>query len=206
MTVTPDDIVDTALELADAGSWEALRLHQVAERLGIGLDDIHAHFPEKEALAEAWFDRADRAMLARAGQPELGLLLRRERVEELVMTWLDALAPHRRVTRQMILGKMEPGHLHVQIPGLLRVSRTVQWLREAAGLDAPLPRRALEESALTAIYLATFAVWMTDSTPASRRTREFLRARLEQAGRLAPWRMVPVPRGAQPGDAGEGSG
>jgi hypothetical protein len=55
------------------------------------------------------------------------------------------LAQHRRVTRQTIRRKIDPGHLYDQMNGLLRVRRTVQWLREAAGCDAELPRRALEE-------------------------------------------------------------
>jgi hypothetical protein len=74
----------------------------------------------------------------------------------------------------MIYGKLEPSHLHLQIPGLMRVSRTVQWMREAAGRDATYLRRALEESALTSIYLATFAHWMNDSSSGSSRTSRFL--------------------------------
>ena len=40
------------------------------------------------------------------------------------------------ITRGMLAYKLEPGHLHLQLPGLVRVSRTVQWFREAAGEEA----------------------------------------------------------------------
>ena len=73
----------------------------------------------------------------------------------------------------MIYGKMEPGHLHVQIPGVLRISRTVQWIREAAQLDATYVRRALEETGLTSIYLMTFFYWMKDDTPKSEKNKSF---------------------------------
>jgi hypothetical protein len=74
----------------------------------------------------------------------------------------------------MILSKLEPGHIHIQFPGLMRVSRTVQWMREAAGYDASFPRRAVEEVAHTSVYLATFTYWMSDESPQSERTRRFL--------------------------------
>ena len=100
------------------------------------------------------------------------------------MTWLGALAAHKRVTRQIIFGKMEPGHLHVQIPALLRVSRTVQWFREAAHRDATYLRRALEESALTSIYLITFFYWLQDDSESATRTAALLDRLLSGAGRL----------------------
>jgi hypothetical protein len=90
------------------------------------------------------------------------------------MTWLGALYPYRKTTRQMIFGKLEPGHIHIQIPGLIRISRTVQWMREAAGRNATYIRRALEETGLTTIYLAAFTHWMNDSSSGSTNTGRFL--------------------------------
>lgn len=172
--VTADQIVNTAVELGEQKSWKAVRLHDVATGLGITLNDVHAHFREKEDIVEAWFERADRAMLRIARAPDFSFLTPRQRLHRLVMAWLASLYPYRKATRQMIYGKLEPGHLHLQIPGLMRVSRTVQWMREAAGRDATYLRRALEESALTSIYLATFAHWMNDSSSGSSRTSRFL--------------------------------
>ncbi|MGH8514785.1 MAG: TetR/AcrR family transcriptional regulator, partial [Gammaproteobacteria bacterium] len=102
-----------------------------------------------------------------------------------IMAWLNALASHRRVTRQMISGKFEPGHLHIQIPGIMRVSRTVQWFREAAHRDAAYVQRAFEEVATTSIYLATFCYWMHDDSPGSSTTEAFLERLLGIAERFA---------------------
>jgi AcrR family transcriptional regulator len=167
-------IIDAAIVLAEHGSWETVRLHAVAARLGVSLDDIRGVFREKEDIVEAYFDRADEAMLRAAEAPGFFDLPTRVRLHRVIMAWLEALAPHRRVTRQMIGGKLEPGHLHIQIPGLLRISRTVQWMREAAYRDASYLRRALEEVATTSIYLATFCYWMGDGSPDSTDTRRFL--------------------------------
>ena len=171
---TRDKIVDAALDLAGRRSWESLRLHDVAAELQLDLNDVRAHFREKEEIVDAWFDRADAAMLQAGTESGVADLSARERLHRLIMAWLAALAPYRRVTRQMIYGKFEPGDVHYQFAGLLRVSRTVQWLREAAHRDAVLPWRAFEETGLTAIYLATFFYWMRDDSENAARTSAFL--------------------------------
>lgn len=180
-------IVDTAVAIAERSNWETVRLFDIAAELNISLDDIRAYFREKEDLVDAWFDRADSQMLRASETVEFLSLPPRERLQELIMAWLDVLATHRKVVRQMIGGKLEPGHLHIQIPAIMRVSRTVQWMREAAQRDATFVRRALEETALTTIYLATFAYWMQDDSENSQNTRDFLAHKLKYAESLDHW-------------------
>lgn len=172
--MTREAIVDAALELASHHGWESIRLHEVAAECGTGLDDIRQHFGDKDDIIDAWFDRADGAMLQRHDNGALAGLSARERLFELITTWLDGLAPYQRVTREMIGHKMEFGHVHVQFPAVLRISRTVQWIREGARLDAPLPRRALEEAALTALFVKTFLYWLHDDSPGQENTRKWL--------------------------------
>jgi ubiquinone biosynthesis protein COQ9 len=183
--VTRDAIVDAALELADAGNWERLRLHEVADRLGCTLGDIHEHFREKEEIVDAWLDRADQAMLAVPGEAD---------VRTLVLAWLDALAPYRRVTREMVAVRLEPGHLHHQIPSLLRISRTVQWMREAAERDHGFIARALDETACTALCITVFTHWLFDSSPGQQATRKRLDALLETSTRLRAALGLPAGR------------
>ncbi len=181
---TRDAVVDAAIELAESSSWEAVRLFDVAVKMKISLNDMRFHFREKEELVDAWFDRADSAMLKLSENADFLALPHQERLNDLIMVWLDALSVHRNVTRQMIGAKLEPGHVHIQIPAIMRVSRTVQWVREAAQRDATCVRRALEETALTTIYLATFVCWMNDASNDSQNTREFLRHKLQLAETL----------------------
>lgn len=85
-------ILDTALSLAEARGWERLQLYEVADALGIGMDAIARHYPDKDALVDAWFARAEQAMLARARDEDLAALLPAERLEELLVAWLRALS------------------------------------------------------------------------------------------------------------------
>lgn len=171
--VSAGQVLDAALELARDRHWEKVRLADVAARLGCGLHDIHAHYPDKEALVDAWWDRADSAMLS---APIDGLDLA-ARVETLVLAWLETFAAHRETARQMLEVRLEPGHLHIQIPTLIRTSRTVQWLREAAGMHQPLPFRAIDETAMTTLFVATCLRWLRSGDEET--VRRMLRKGLE---------------------------
>ena len=180
-----EKIVDTALALAEKQSWEAVRLYDVAIEINVTLVDVHIHFREKEEIADAWFDRADSAMLVQAGQPDFLILSPRERLHRAMMTWFTVLAEHRRPTREMIFGKLEFGHVHYQVSGALRVSRTVQWMREAARRRVNLPRRAFEEAGLTGMYLMTFFYWMYDDSVDSMCTARLLDRLLNRAEKIS---------------------
>ena len=187
---TPDlreRILDCAVELAEEGSWESVRLHQVAERLGVELADIQAYFGEKDQLIDAWFDRADRAALTATRAAGFDSLPAAARLEAVILAWLDHLAPHRRVAREMICAKAEFGHIHIQVPALMRISRTVQWFREAAGCRDSLPLRAIAESTHTGIYLLAFTHWMYDDSPSAERTRRLLDWLLNKTAFILPW-------------------
>lgn len=172
-------LLDAALRCAADRHWEAVRLADVAAALDIPLADVHAHLPDKETLVDLLWDRADASLLSKAGDPSLTAAEIPARIEQLVFAWLEPLAPYRRTVREMLLVRLEPGHLHIQLPTLLRISRTVQWLREAAGLRAAFAWRALEESALTALFIATVIAWLRDG--GERNARDILHAGL-QAG------------------------
>lgn len=180
-----NQILDTAIELAEETSWEKLHLHEVAARLGRPLTDIHTYFAQKDDLVEAWYDRADQAMLCISEAADFASWSTEERLYNLIMAWLDFLASHKRVSQDMLLYKLEPAHLHLQLQGLLRISRTVQWLREAARLSTTHLQRIVEEVGLTSIYLMTFVYWMTDRSEGQVKTREFLARRLRGAGKCA---------------------
>ena len=188
---TTDQIVGTAVELGERRSWEAVRLHDVAVALGITLDEVRAHFQKKDDIVNAWFERADNTMLQMAQASDFSYLTTRQRLHRLIMTWLNAFHPYRKTTRQMIYGKLGPGHIQTQATGLMRVSRTVERMREAAIREAIYIRRALEDSGLAAIYLAAFFYWMNDNSPGSARTSRFLEGCLLVADKLG--RLVLFP-------------
>jgi AcrR family transcriptional regulator len=177
-------IIDSAVHLASNSSWESLRLHEIATDLDISLADIYVFFAEKEQISDAWFERADKHMLSTTNNSIFTTLSNQQKFQNLLMAWLDSLAINQKVTRQMIMNKLEPGHLHIQLPALIRISRTVQWLREASNQNSRLPWRAFDETVMTSIYLVTFCCWLTDDSPMYQRTKRCLDKQLNLATTL----------------------
>lgn len=176
-------ILDAALALAAETGWEGVRLRLIADRLGVPMSDIARHYRDLDAVADAWFARLRDAAIAR---PPRGFARRPavERVFTVMMRWFDAAAPHRRTTGAMLAAKLWPFHPHHWAPMAFSLSRIVQWFREAALLDATGRRRQAEEIALTAVFLATLAVWLNDDSADQTVTRRFLANRLAGGDRL----------------------
>ncbi len=199
-TGTAETILHAALAEAETTGWAGLRLHRVAATLGLSLDEVYAHYRDADALAEVWLSTADRAMLAAAAAPGFARRPARERLERTLLAWLGALAPYRRTAAAMLLGKLYPGHPHHAAGLVFRLSRTVQWWRDAARLDAPPPRRQVEEIALTALFVAAVARWATDRSSGQARARAWVVGSLRAADALAARllarrRAVAAPRG-----------
>jgi ubiquinone biosynthesis protein COQ9 len=186
-------IVQTALRLGEqAGSWDGVHVHAVACEAGIPLDELNRHFGGKDEIAEGFFDLADEAMLANARQPGWAQLRASERLFRAITAWLDVLAPHKRLVRQMLGYKLQPEHIHLQVRGVARISRTVQWFRETAMLPATGWRRELEEAVLTSIYLATFSAWLMEPSGSGERSKRLLRSLLQRVDDGVRW--VPILR------------
>jgi AcrR family transcriptional regulator len=176
-------VLGAVIELAEKVGWENVRLRIIAERLDVPLAEIASHFRDLDAVADAWFRRARQQMLDPV-PPEFGAPPARQRLETLLLRWFDATSTHRRVSVQMLAGKLWPFHPHHWAPLIFDLSRTILWLRDAAALDAGSPRRELEEVGLTWLFLLTLLVWANDESEGQARTRRFLQRRLADADAL----------------------
>ncbi|MEQ8664991.1 MAG: TetR/AcrR family transcriptional regulator [Rhodospirillales bacterium] len=177
-------LLDIALAQAETDGWENLRLRKVADAAGITLAELCRHYRDTDALADAWFRRARDAMLAPMPDDFLAQPAA-ERLGMLMMRWFDALAPHRRVTAEMIGAKLWPFHPHHYVPAVFHLSRHIQCWRDAARLDAGGRRRQIEEIALTALFLGTLRTWCRDDGDGQADTRAYLTRQLERADALA---------------------
>ncbi|WP_372627756.1 TetR/AcrR family transcriptional regulator [Arsukibacterium sp.] len=161
--LTIQHILDQALVMAEHSGWGHLQLTELANSLKVSVAELAQLVNQKDELTDAWFDRADEAMLS----TELaGANTKAEKLELAIRSWLNALAPYQQVTRQMLYYKLEPGHVHLQGAALLRISRTVQWLRELAGLQASGASRISQELALSGLFVSIFIGWLADTSPA----------------------------------------
>lgn len=184
-----ESVLDATLDLAARDGWDSVHLHDVAQALDVPLSHVYRLFDGKDAVGEALFDRADRALLQCCEAPDWSGLAVRERLERAIWAWLAALAPHQDTARAILRYRLQPEHVHLQLLGATRVSRTVQWIREAALIRSTSWRREVEEAALTAVYLTVFARWLLDDSPMQASSRVLLH-RLLAAGEAGALRFL----------------
>ena len=172
-------VLKIALEMAVITKWYDLSLSDVAFRSGFTLNEVRSSFTDTDAIANAWFENALDTMLS---QPPKGfeLLPVRERMEMLLLRWFDTFTPHREATISMLRSKFHLPHFQYWGPLIFSLSRHVQLWRDASGLRAHGRQRRIEEIGLTAVFLATLAVWCRDTSVGQEQTRKFLHRRLKQ--------------------------
>ena len=125
------DLLEAAFALIAEKGWHGFSALALAERTGASLDDIHDLLPTPAALVGRLGERLDRAMLA-APPDELLELSPRERLFELLMRRLDALAPFKPgLARLRVEARAE---VELALATLASLDRMAAWLLDLAGL------------------------------------------------------------------------
>jgi tetratricopeptide (TPR) repeat protein len=145
-----------------------VHLHQIAQALGLALADIAQRFAHKDAIAEAWFDRADQALLAVPSSPGWESLDAPERLHAAVFeTYLD-LQGHSLDRRQALeqgliavrhLGQRQNegailGNLGLAYRALGEVRRAIEHYEQALAISRAIGDRRGEGAHLGNLGLA----------------------------------------------------
>lgn len=156
-----DRILDAALKLAGNMRWRDVSMEMIADESGATLGRVYELFPSKAALLNAFIRRTDQAVLAGHDFDDSSEPVR-ERLLDVLMRRLDALAPHKdavaSITRD--LGS-DPGALLCSGPAFMN---SMAWSLEAAGVSSSGLAGILRIKGLAAIYLSAIRVWMRDDT------------------------------------------
>jgi len=163
-------VVEVALAIAAERGWDQVRLHAIAERAGLSLAELGDRYRDVDAVANAWFRAARRAMLAVPAE-ELEGLPADGRIALVLGRWLDHLAPRRGVAGEILRLKLHPSHPHHWVPLVLGLSRLVHDVLDAARVEGAGRRRQAQEVGLTVIVLAVSRDWLRDGSPGQQRTR-----------------------------------
>ncbi|MCC7017469.1 MAG: TetR/AcrR family transcriptional regulator [Rhodospirillales bacterium] len=174
---TRERILEATLAEAGRAGWGNVYLADVAGALRLPLSEVHRHFRDLDAVADAHFAQALAAML------EMGARVRNrppaERIEALLGAWFAHLRPHAKTSAAMLTGKLYPFHPHHWVPLVFSLSRLIQWLRDAARLRAGLPRRQGEEIFLSALFLLALLAWRGEGEAGERRARALVARALQ---------------------------
>ncbi len=174
--IPPDQkqIIDAAFSLAHQHGWANILISDVAKRLNCSISAIHCQFRSKDDIAEAWFDTVDSKTLQACEQQIETVNDPQQRLQLCIMTWFRQLQPHKKLVKDILLYKLEPGHLHLQAHGITRVSRTVQWFLDVCQRKYPGIEQIYDEATVTAAYLASFTKFFSDDSTDLQQTQRRL--------------------------------
>jgi AcrR family transcriptional regulator len=182
-TAAEPDLLEEAFGLIAERGWRDFRMSELARRAGVRLSQVYAAFPTRAAVLPALGRRLDAAMLD-VDPVELAGMTPRERVFELIMRRLDAMAPFRAGLRA--LGETG-GDVDLLAAACGNLGRATGWLVEAAEPSLGPLRRAAAGPVLGLVYARVVQVWLRDDTPDRADTMAELDRRLNQAEGLARW-------------------
>jgi AcrR family transcriptional regulator len=197
------DLLTIAFALLAERGWAGLSLVALAERAGLPLIEVYRQLPDRRAILRALSERVDEAMLE-VDRAELEGLPPRDKLFELIMRRLDALAPYREgLARLARDGRRDPCIL---LPITCRLDRSLRWMQELAGLRAHGLRARLQRRALLAVYLQALRTWFVDETADLAKTMaelDTLLRRVERLGGLRERRRTTGPDLSPGGEASQ---
>lgn len=177
-------IVNATLNLAAGRGWRHISLADIAAAADLSLAELYAVFPSKTAIAAAFLARVDEQALA-GRQESTGAV--RDRLFDLMMRRLDALAPHKAAVKSMVMAG--PGEAIGALCLAPRFLTSMRWLAEAAGVRTSGFLGIVRVKSIAAIYLATLRIWLQDDGDDNGKTMAFLDRALRRAETMA--RSVP---------------
>ncbi len=155
------DLLALCFEIIAEQGWSGFAFDRLATKAGMTLAEIRKAFSGRPAILDRLSLRLDEAMLA-VDAGELADLPERDRVFELVMSRLEAMAPLRAgIIRLMRDARFEP---ELTLISACRLDRSITWLQEAAGLGASGLRKRWQRRVLTGLYLKTLQSWSDDDS------------------------------------------
>jgi AcrR family transcriptional regulator len=166
-TDTRGKIVDALMELASERRFEDISIRDISKAAGVSLADFRDAFPSKGAVLAGFSRRIDRAVLAQ-DNGELADENPRERLFDVLMRRLEAMAPYREGVREAIASlRREP----VTALAMNQVAmNSMRFMLEAAGIEAQGAAGAIKLQGLALAWGRVIQVWLDDDDPALSKT------------------------------------
>ena len=156
-------IIDALMELAGERSWDDITISDVAARANISLAAFRDYYPSKGAILAGFSRRIDHVVLEAANVGDLAGEPPKERLFDVLMRRLDALAPYKLGLEAVFdWGRRDP----LAATALNRVViNSMRFMLEAAGIEFEGPVGALKLQGLAVAWARVLQVWFRDEDP-----------------------------------------
>ena len=163
-------------------SFAEIGLAEVAGRAGMKLSQLRAEFGSTLAILAAHIKDIDRIVLA-GGDADMAEESPRDRLFDVLMRRLEALAPYKAATRSLMRSARRNAGLAFALNAL--AARSQRWMLEAAGIGAHGPKGALRAQGAALMFARVLGVWVDDDEEGLDRTMAALDRGLASAERWA---------------------
>jgi len=177
-----DRAIDALMALLAEQSFDDIGLAEVAGRAGLKLSELRAEFGSTLAIVGAHIKDIDRAVLA-GGNADMAEEPPRERLFDVLMRRLEALAPYKDAMRSLLRSARRRPALALALNAMAVRSQT--WMLEAAGIGASGAKGALRAQGAALMFARVLGVWLDDDEPGLDRTMAALGRGLSSAERWA---------------------
>jgi len=177
-----DKLIEAFMALLTERPFEELGFADVAARAGVSLAACRTEFGSLLAVLAAHAKEIDRKVLAGLDS-DLADELPRERLFDVLMRRLEALAPHKTAIRSLIHSARRNPPLALALNGL--TVQSMQWMLTAADINATGPGGALRAQGLALLYASALRTWVDDDDPGLARTMAALDRELARGARWA---------------------
>ena len=174
-------IVDATMALAARRRFEDVTIRDIAAEAGVSLADFRDAFPSKGAVLGGLNKRIDREVL-KTPLGELSASSARDRLFDVLMRRLDAMAPYRDGLRE-IDGWLRRDPAALMAMNQLTVN-SMRFMLEAAEIDADGPAAAVKLQGLALAWSRVVATWFDDAPPDYAKTMAALDRELSRGERL----------------------
>src|SRR5262245_30821026 len=135
-----EKIIGALMALLAERRFEQIGLAEVAGHAGLKLSQLRAEFGSTLAILAAHIKEIDRSVLA-GGDVDMAEEPARERLFDVLMRRLEALAPYRDAVRSIMRSARRNPALAFALNAM--AVRSQRWMLEAAGIGTAGPRGAL---------------------------------------------------------------
>jgi ubiquinone biosynthesis protein COQ9 len=170
--------------------WNEAAIAMAAGEIGVPADRARLAFPGGAAeMIDAWFDSVDKAMLSAFPPERIAEMKIRERIRDLILFRLEAMAPQREALRRALSILAMPQNAPA---GAKLAWRSADRIWRVAGDTATDFNHYSKRAILLGVYGSTSLVFLDDESEDMAATRAFLDRRIDEVMRFekakARWR------------------
>jgi AcrR family transcriptional regulator len=147
--------------------FEEIGFGDIAKHAGVTLAVARGEFGSTLAILAAHSKELDRKVLA-GGDNEMAEEPPRERLFDVLMRRIEAMAPYRDATRSLMRSAARNPGLAFALNGL--ALRSQRWMLTAADIDAAGPRGLIRAQGLAMLFASVLRTWVDDEDEGAAKT------------------------------------